>query len=97
MESLINDAKWVYKELTDAGVAKEIARMILPMNLMTKFIWTGSLYSYIHLFNLRLKPDAQKETRELVQSMFDQVVDTRLFRYSLEAFFPQLVVGDNNG
>jgi thymidylate synthase (FAD) len=99
MGSLVNDAKWLYKELTNAGVAKEIARMILPMNLMTKFIWTGSLYSYIHLFDLRLKPDAQKETRMLVQSMFDQIVTTNLFKYSMKAFFPQLEEwgNDNNG
>jgi thymidylate synthase (FAD) len=99
MESLVNDAKWLYKELTNAGVAKEICRMILPMNLMTKFIWTGSLYSYIHLFDLRLKPDAQKETRMLVQSMYDQIVATNLFKYSMKAFFPQLEEwgNDNNG
>jgi thymidylate synthase (FAD) len=99
MKNVVLHAQEVYRELQEAGVAKEVARMILPMNLMTKFIWTGSLYSYIHLFDLRLKPDAQKETRILVQSMYDQIVTTNLFKYSMRAFFPQLEEwgNSNNG
>ena len=40
-----------YKKLIELGVSKEQARTILPLNLNTQFIWTGSLLSFIHLFN----------------------------------------------
>lgn len=81
--------KWTsqaYKDLIELGVSKEQARTILPLNLNTQFIWTGSLLSFIHVFKLRLKADAQQETRELVQMMLDQVKENGSFKYSLEAF-----------
>lgn len=78
----------LYKELCDEGVAKEQARIVLPLSLNTTFIWTGSLAAFLHLWSLRLKPDAQQETREVAKEMFDalQNIDGHPFRYSLEAF-----------
>lgn len=74
------------EKLIDLGVSKEQARTILPLNLNTQFIWTGSLLSFIHLFKLRLKSDAQQETRELVQLMLDQLKENGSFKHSLKAF-----------
>lgn len=87
VDNLIGESKKIYQEMMDLGVSKEQARCHLPLCLMTKFIWTGSLLSFIHLFNLRLKPDAQQETRELVQMMLDAVhsIDGNPFKHSLEA------------
>jgi thymidylate synthase (FAD) len=85
-EHILKVCKEAYKDLIELGVSKEQARTILPLNLNTQFIWTGSLLSFIHLFKLRLKPDAQQETRELVQMMLDQVKENGSFKYSLEAF-----------
>lgn len=87
VDNLIRESKRIYQEMMDLGVSKEQARCHLPLCLMTKFIWTGSLLSFIHLFNLRLKPDAQQETRELVQMMLDAVhsIDGNPFKHSLEA------------
>lgn len=81
-------AKEYYDELLKLGVAKEQARAILPMCLETQCVWTGSLLAFFHLCNLRLKPDAQQETRELVQMMLDEVrnISDSPFKYSLEAF-----------
>lgn len=81
-------AKECYDELLKLGVSKEQARAILPMALETQCIWTGSLLAFFHLCNLRLKPDTQQETRELVQKMLDQVraIPEEPFKYSLEAF-----------
>lgn len=80
--------KAVYKDLVALGVSKEQARSVLPLSLNTQFIWTGSLLAFVHLFNLRLKPDAQQETRELVQQMADLVktIPGNPFAMSLEAF-----------
>jgi thymidylate synthase (FAD) len=68
-EEIIKKCKEGYEALIALGVSKEQARSVLPLNLNTTFIWTGSLLSFIHLFNLRLKPDAQAETRCVVQEM----------------------------
>lgn len=83
----IEESKKIYQDMMELGVSKEQARCHLPLCLITKFIWTGSLLSFIHLFNLRLKPDAQKETRDVVQAMFDAThnLDGQPFKHSLEA------------
>jgi thymidylate synthase (FAD) len=69
-------------------VSKEQARTILPLNLNTSFIWTGSLLAFIHLFNLRIKPDAQQETRQVAQMMLDEVknIEGNPFQLTIEAF-----------
>lgn len=84
----IEASKELYAELCEKGVAKEMSRIILPLCLNTKFIWTGSLFAFVRLCKLRLKPDAQQETRDLVQIMLDQVkgLDDNPFRNSLEVF-----------
>jgi thymidylate synthase (FAD) len=84
----IAKAKEYYGELLKLGVSKEQARAVLPMALETQCVWTGSLLAFFHLCNLRLKPDAQQETRELVQMMLDEVkgIEGSPFKYSLEAF-----------
>lgn len=83
---VINFCRVAYERLIKEGVSKEQARTILPLNLNTQFIWTGSLLSFIHLFNLRLKPDAQQETREVVEEMLKQVKENGSFEHSLKAF-----------
>jgi thymidylate synthase (FAD) len=75
-----------YKQLINLGVSKEQARTILPLNLNTTFLWTGSLLSFIHVFNLRLKSDAQQETREVVSEMLRLLKENGNFAESLKAF-----------
>jgi thymidylate synthase (FAD) len=84
----------LYKELCDAGVAKEQARAILPLCLETQFIWTGSLLAFIHMWNLRLKNDTQQETREIAQQMLELVknIEGNPFKYTLEAWENQGLV-----
>lgn len=87
-EDVINYCKFRYEQLIELGVSKEQARTILPLNLNTTFIWTGSLLAFIHLFNLRLKPDVQQETRQVVQEMLKQIknIEENPFKESLKAF-----------
>lgn len=77
-----------YSRLTNLGVSKEQARSVLPLCLETTYIWTGSLFAFTHLCNLRLKPDAQQETRDVVQHMLDLVhqLEGEPFKHSLAAF-----------
>lgn len=53
----------VYKELLAKGVAKECARMILPMCTQTTIYMTGSVRSWIHFLALRDDEHAQKEAQ----------------------------------
>lgn len=87
-KDVANKCKEAYDELIKLGVAKEQARTILPLNLNTTFIWTGSLLAFLHLFDLRLKPTAQQETREVAQEMLDLISNLREnpFKHTLKAW-----------
>jgi thymidylate synthase (FAD) len=63
----------LYKGMIHAGVAPEQARMILPQNTMTEWIWSGSLAAFARVCKLRLDPHAQKETQAIAQMINDQV------------------------
>ena len=54
-----------YETLIGAGVAPEQARMVLPQSTLTEWYWTGTLYAFSRVCNLRCKPDAQKETQNV--------------------------------
>jgi len=84
----IATAKENYQRLIELGVSKEQARSILPLALETEFIWTGSFLAFIHMCNLRLKADTQKETRDIVQVMLDLVksIKNNPFEHSLKSF-----------
>jgi thymidylate synthase (FAD) len=58
-----------YRNMLSAGVAPEIARVILPQSMYTEFIETGSLYGYARLCRLRLDPHAQKEIRDYADAV----------------------------
>jgi thymidylate synthase (FAD) len=85
-EKLIDSIKKFYKAIIKNNVSKEMARMILPLSLYTTFIWTGSLQAYLNLFELRLKPDAQEETRIVVQEILDLVKRSGKFEHTLNAW-----------
>jgi thymidylate synthase (FAD) len=88
MRELIEKSKDLYEELVQAGVSKEQCRIILPLCLETTFVWTGSMLAFLHLCELRLKPDAQKETRDVVEEMLEQVksIEGNPFEHTIAAF-----------
>ena len=55
----------LYERMLADGVAPEQARMILPQNTMTEWIWSGSLAAFCRVCKLRLDPHAQLETQEV--------------------------------
>jgi thymidylate synthase ThyX len=68
-------------------VAKEQARTILPLNLETTFIWTGSLLAYINFWKLRITRDTQAETMQIAMDMLHELkLRSNCFQYSLKAF-----------
>jgi thymidylate synthase (FAD) len=85
-DDVINYCATAYDILLQLGVAKEQARTILPLNLNTTFIWTGSLYAYINMFKLRIDKNAQAETRYIAMEMLHELKLTNKFTLSLDAF-----------
>jgi thymidylate synthase (FAD) len=65
----------LYQERMARGVAKEIARMMLPQNLYSQAYWTVSLQGVIHFLEQRLEPDAQFEIRRYAEAVFELVKD----------------------
>ena len=65
MITLFSSAKNLYLQMLDAGVAKECARMILPLATPTRMYMTGSLRSWIHYIDLRSANGTQKEHMDI--------------------------------
>jgi thymidylate synthase (FAD) len=59
----------LYRERLQRGVAKELARILLPQNVYTQAYWTVSLQGVIHFLSQRLKPDAQYEIRRYAEGV----------------------------
>jgi thymidylate synthase (FAD) len=82
-ESLISLTKaWYTHAVEKCKVCPEQARMILPQSMYTEWVWTGSLYAFARMLNLRLKEDTQKETREIASKIHEHLVE--LFPVSLK-------------
>lgn len=64
-----------YKALLEVGVCAEQARMVLPQNTMTEWIWSGTLYAWARMCSLRLDSHTQKETREIAQLVSDTMAE----------------------
>jgi thymidylate synthase (FAD) len=65
----IDYSKRLYNSLIESGVARECARMILPMCTQTTIMMTGTVRSWIHFLNVRDDQHAQKEIQEVAQSI----------------------------
>ena len=61
-----------YNRMLEAGVAPEQARMILPQSMMTEWYWSGTLYAFARICNLRCTEDAQYETRIVANLINDE-------------------------
>lgn len=57
------DALFMYNKLLEEGVARELARAVLPVGSVTKFYATANLRNWAHWYKLRIAEDAQYEIR----------------------------------
>jgi thymidylate synthase (FAD) len=57
-----------YEQALDLGIAKECARMVLPLNTVTQMYMKGSVRSWIHYFDVRCHPSTQKEHRDIAMA-----------------------------
>tara|TARA_R110000822_G_C15180100_1_gene480274 strand:+ start:200 stop:877 length:678 start_codon:yes stop_codon:yes gene_type:complete len=62
-------SKNLYEELLEVGVAREQARMLLPMATKTNIFMTGTIRSWIHFLDIRDDEHAQKEIRLIAQEI----------------------------
>lgn len=73
MKQLVNNhlanARSLYNLMLKSGVARETARMILPMCTRTKIHMTGSVRSWIHFIELRDDEHAQKEIQDIAKAI----------------------------
>jgi thymidylate synthase (FAD) len=74
-ESLIrhagNEAFDTYELLLNEGLAKELARTVLPLGTYTEWFTQMNLHNFFHMLSLRLDPHAQYESRVYAQAMLD--------------------------
>ncbi len=73
-----------YHRLLDMGIAREIARIDLPLSLYTEFYWEIDLHNLFHFLALRLDAHAQYEIREYAKVMLEIV--RRVCPIATEAF-----------
>jgi len=59
----------MYQELNKAGIARELARSILPVNIYTEWYWKNDLHNLLHFIGLRSDSHAQYEIRVYSDAM----------------------------
>ena len=69
IDAFLGKAHSLYNKLLEAGVARETARMVLPLATTTKIHMTGSIRSWIHFLELRDDEHAQKEIQQVAQEI----------------------------
>lgn len=73
-QMIINEVQWLYCQALHRGIAKEVARAVLPEGLtMSRLYMHGSLRSWLFYCRLRMKPETQKEHREIAAKCWEIV------------------------
>tara|TARA_Y100000592_G_scaffold49307_1_gene78052 strand:- start:5746 stop:6381 length:636 start_codon:yes stop_codon:yes gene_type:complete len=75
MRTLFHSAQSLYNQMLEEGVAKECARMVLPLCTPTRIYMTGSCRSWIHYINLRSAHGTQKEHMKIAEACRDVFVE----------------------
>ena len=75
MITLFSSAQALYNQMIEEGVAKECARMVLPLCTPTRIYMTGSCRSWIHYINLRSSHGTQKEHMDIANECRKVFID----------------------
>jgi thymidylate synthase (FAD) len=70
---ILSNLEQRYKQLLGAGVAPEMARMVLPQSMMTSWYWTGNLLAFAHVYKERIAEGAQLEAQHFAKEL-DKVI-----------------------
>ncbi len=71
----LNQGIKLYNELIEAGVAKESARMVLPLTTETTLYMNGTVRSWVHYIDLRTEENTQKEHRDIANAVKDIFIE----------------------
>lgn len=74
----------LYLALLDRGLARELARVVLPTNIYTQWFWTTDLHNLMHFLKLRLHGHAQFEIRKYAEAIAPMA--SALAPFAMEAF-----------
>lgn len=87
-DEALDTAYEAYSTLLRLGVAREQARAVLPLALMTELYATCNFRSFVHFLKQRLDPHAQQEIRKMAGQMLMAVweLPEQPYKHSLEAF-----------
>jgi len=69
VKRLANDSYQVYKWALDEGIARELARIVLPVGYYTEWYWKIDLHNLFHFLSLRMDPHSQDEIRAFAAEM----------------------------
>jgi thymidylate synthase (FAD) len=69
VDTTLTNCKELYDKLIGNGIAKECARMVLPLTTSTTLFMSGTVRSWIHYLELRTKEDTQKEHRIIAEEI----------------------------
>ncbi|HOJ94423.1 MAG TPA: FAD-dependent thymidylate synthase [Fervidobacterium nodosum] len=92
MENVFDESYKIYKELIGLGVARELARIVLPLATYTQFYWTVNARSLMNFLNLRADSHAQWEIQQYAIAIADIFKETCPWTY--EAFIKYGYRGD---
>lgn len=84
IEALCKDSYLHYEQYIEAGVTREQARMILPVNLYTEWYWKIDLHNLFHFLGLRCDAHAQWEIRVFAEAMLSLI--TPVVPFAVEAW-----------
>ncbi len=87
LQQMVNDTQeyslCLYTQALERGMCAEQARMFLPQNTMTEWVWSGTLGAWCDMIRLRIDPHTQYETR-IVANQAAAVIE-QLFPHSYKA------------
>ena len=69
LESVYRTAYAAYEELVEAGIAREVARCVLPVGAYTEFFWTVNARALMNFVSLRAADTAQREIRRYAEAV----------------------------
>jgi len=63
-----------YNYAISKGISRELARIILPVNMYTEWYWKQDLHNLLHFLRLRMAEDAQWEIRQYANVIGNEIV-----------------------
>jgi thymidylate synthase (FAD) len=84
LDHIEKDSYAAYEDAIESGISREMARMLLPVNVYTEWYWTCDLRNIAHFLGLRAEKHAQQEVQEFAWAMYSLV--KKVAPWTMEAF-----------